>query len=615
MKDIGDASYVIGIKIHRDRHQVIVFMAKNNKCDSRRKHIDIKYLAIREHVKAKKVVIQHVSTKLSQNNFHGDLKGLIFPNIQRLYLGGNGFTGKIPVLLSNAPNLVQLDLTANKFTGSIPLSFGKLMALLFLNVNSNQLISDDLNFLTPLTNCSRLQFLDIAYNQFTGELPCSIGNLSSQLSWLNFYNNYIHGSIHAEFPNLVGLNTLGMGLNYLTVDLSHNSINGTIQKHFIGLFIFSRTLNLSHNCLIGALPSDVGNMQLLDALDVSYNRLSDEIPNEIGQCFSLNKLYLQFNLFQRTIPNMGQLTGNVPLDGVFKNTSLVEIEGNNLCGGISQLDLHPCVVTNKGKPRKKDVSLKVTLAMVITFSFLLLALSTFTFIYKKKNSRTELPPTPSSEDIHFHPKIIYKELHNATRGFSSQNLIGIDNFGRVYEGALPPSEIAIAVKVLDLQQKGASKSLLAKCQALSNIHHRNLIKVLSICSSSDLQGNDFKALIYQFLPNGSLDKWLHPQERQRVYCPTPVVHCDLNHSNVLLDNDLKAHVSDFGIVRVLVKFNRETNVNQLSSLVIKGTIGYTAPGYILKYNYKYLLEAMHPPKQCMEGPGYLPVPLCSGTRK
>ncbi|KAL1161573.1 hypothetical protein V6Z11_A07G144100 [Gossypium hirsutum] len=66
MKDIGDASYVIGIKIHRDRHRgilIAIFMAKNNKSGSRSKHIDIKYLAIREHVKAKKVVIEHINTE------------------------------------------------------------------------------------------------------------------------------------------------------------------------------------------------------------------------------------------------------------------------------------------------------------------------------------------------------------------------------------------------------------------------------------------------------------------------------------------------------------------------------------------------------------------------
>lgn len=240
--------------------------------------------------------------------------------------------------------------------------------------------------------------------------------------------------------------------------------------------------HLSHNSLTGALPSDVGNLQLLAALDVS-------IPNMIGQCFSLNKLYLQSNLFQGAIPNMRQLKGiqyldlssnklsgtipqdlvklhsllnlnlsfnnlegDVPLDGVFRNASEVEVKGNNLCGGIPQLHLHPCLVKKKGKQRKKDAALKVTLA-VVPFSFLVLVLFALAFTYlkkKKKNSRTELPPTSSTKDINFHPKITYKKLHDATKGFSSQSMIGTGKFGRVYVGALPPSEVAIAVKVLNL---------------------------------------------------------------------------------------------------------------------------------------------------------------------
>lgn len=126
------------------------------------------------------------------------------------------------------------------------------------------------------------------------------------------------------------------------------------------------------------------------------------------------------------------------------------------------------------------------------------------------------------------------------------------------------------------------------------------------------------------MPNGSLDKWLHPQEGQcghasldilqriniavdvasalnylHFLCPTPIIHCDLKPSNVLLDNDLTAHVSDFGLAKLLVKSNKETNKNQFSSLVVKGTIGYTPPGYILSnfcetsLTIEYTIALMH----------------------
>ena len=67
--------------------------------------------------------------------------------------------------------------------------------------------------------------------------------------------------------------------------------------------------------------------------------------------------------------------------------------------------------------------------------------------------------------------------------------------------------------MLNLLCCGASKSFIAECEALRNIRHRNLVKVLTGCSSIDYQGHDFKALVYEFMENGNLDEWLHPTSR------------------------------------------------------------------------------------------------------
>ncbi|XP_059436722.1 probable LRR receptor-like serine/threonine-protein kinase At3g47570 [Corylus avellana] len=154
-----------------------------------------------------------------------------------------------------------------------------------------------------------------------------------------------------------------------------------------------------------------------------------------------------------------------------------------------------------------------------------------------------------------------------TRGFSPRNLIGFGSFGSVYKGIVDQEEMIIAIKVLNLQQKGASKSFMAECNALRNIRHQNLVKILTCCSSMDYSGNEFKALVYEFMANGSLEKWLHRdldkenQSRnlnllQRLYiaidvasalhyfhdyCERPIIHCDLKPSNVLLDDDMIAH--------------------------------------------------------------------------
>ncbi|CAA7014830.1 unnamed protein product [Microthlaspi erraticum] len=151
-----------------------------------------------------------------------------------------------------------------------------------------------------------------------------------------------------------------------------------------------------------------------------------------------------------------------------------------------------------------------------------------------------------------------------------------------------------------MQRHGAMKSFMAECESLKDIRHRNLVKLLTACSSIDFQGNEFRALIY-------MDMWLHPHEVEEirrpsrtltllerlsiaidvasvldylhVHCYEAIAHCDLKPSNVLLDDDLTAHVSDFGLARILLKFDQDYFLNQLSSAGVKGTIGYAAPEY------------------------------------
>ncbi|XP_022747957.1 probable LRR receptor-like serine/threonine-protein kinase At3g47570 [Durio zibethinus] len=204
-------------------------------------------------------------------------------------------------------------------------------------------------------------------------------------------------------------------------------------------------------------------------------------------------------------------------------------------------------------------------------------------------------------------QLSYQNIVRATDGFSLQNLAGSGNFGSVYKGILEESGVVIAVKVLNLLTHGASRSFLAECEALRNIRHRNLVKVLTKISGVDYQGNDFKALAYQFMVNGSLEDWLHPsvgmneQETvrnlnffQRVtvavdvahaleylhhHCDTPIIHCDLKPSNILLDEERVGHISDFGLAKILSADRLNNSITQSSSLGIRGTIGYAPPEY------------------------------------
>ncbi|XP_042514352.1 probable LRR receptor-like serine/threonine-protein kinase At3g47570 [Macadamia integrifolia] len=289
------------------------------------------------------------------------------------------------------------------------------------------------------------------------------------------------------------------------------------------------------------------------------------------------------------------------MEGIFGNASAILVNGNDkLCGGIVELHLPTC--TNHGfMKRKKSNTLRTILAIiggVLGFLFI----SSFLTLYWIRKSKSKTPSTPLIGDPFL--KLSYKELFQAIGGFSSANFIGSDNFGSVYKGIIDQDKTIVAIKVLNLQNPRVYKNFMAECEALRNILHRNLVNIITSCSSLDSKGKDFKALVYEFMPNGSLDDWLHPPTEahgdsrnlsllQRLniavdmastinylhyHCHASIVHCDLKPSNVLLDNDMTAHISDFDLAKLLLKPNNNLSKSQTSTIGIKGSISYAAPG-------------------------------------
>ncbi|XP_073103355.1 receptor kinase-like protein Xa21 [Elaeis guineensis] len=524
-------------------------------------------------------------------------------HLQHLFMGGNQISGRIPHGIGSLANLNILALDDNHLTGTIPESIGML---------------------------SRVELLNLAGNMFKGQIPFSLGNLTLLIR-LQLVQNNLQGPIPPSLGNLQYL---------LHLDLSRNHLSGTIPKEIVSLTSLSIYLDISNNSLVGSLPPEVGRLKNLPTLDISRNMLSGSIPSTLGDCEILEYLHLENNLFEGKIPqsfrnikglqvldlsqnnlagpipaflkdlsqlknmnlSFNNLEGEVPVNGVFKNATQVSVKGNiGLCGGVPELHLPACPGRSY-KKRQWPLLLKIlipvagaVLCMSLLFSFFILR--------QKQKLRNNTPIVPPLEDQF--PRVSYTELVRATDGFSSTNLIGRGGYGSVYKGILGPQQTIVAVKVFDLRYQGASKSFLAECEVLRSTCHRNLVKIMTSCSMVDFRGNNFKALIFEFIPNGSLEKWLHPvldehhrSEGLRLLqrlniaidvagaidylhnnCQPSIVHCDLKPGNVLLDNEMVARVADFGLARFMSKATPSSLTDKSSSIRIRGILGYIALEY------------------------------------
>ncbi|KAE8695598.1 putative LRR receptor-like serine/threonine-protein kinase [Hibiscus syriacus] len=578
---------------------------------------------------------------MRSNQLTGEIPALLglLSNLKSLILVNNSLRGSIPPSLGNLSSLEVLALLMNGLTGIIPESLGQLTNLLGFSVAGNAISG-----IVPVTmfNLSNIRDFDIGGNKIRGTLPSDLAINMPYIEFFSVAGNQISGQIPVSISNASNIqgsipSSLGKCQNLLRMNLSHNNLSGPITPEVLGLPSLSIGLDLSSNYLTGELPFEIGKLKSLGVLDVSQNRLSGLLPNNLGNCVSLVKLLLNDNLFEGPIPSslsslrglevldvsdnnlsggvpefllifkalkylnlsFNDFEGVIPSEGVFKNASATFVEGNRkLCGGIPELHLSRC-----SSKRSSNTSLRVKIAIAIVILTVTLVLTCLLILRFRK--KKEQPTTTWVENSLL--QLSYQRILRATDGFSMQNLLGSGSFGSVYKGILEESGAVIAVKVLDLLNRGASRSFVAECEALKNIRHRNLVKVLTAISGVDYQGNDFKALVYEFMENGNLEDWLHPSvptngpgtarhlnffqrvsvaidiahalEYMHHRCETSIIHCDLKPSNILLDKEMVGHVGDFGLVKLISADMLNYSNNLSSSLGLRGTIGYAPPEY------------------------------------
>ncbi|KAH9714609.1 protein kinase domain-containing protein [Citrus sinensis] len=473
---------------------------------------------------------------LGGNKLNGSIP-IALGKLQKLqYLGleDNKLEGSIPDDICRLDELYELELGGNKLSGSIPACFGNLIALRILSLGSNELTSIPLTF----WNLKDILQLNISSNYFTGPLPLEIGNLKVLIG-IDFSMNNFSGVIPTEIGGLKNLEYLFLG---------YNRLRGSIPDSF-GDLISLKFLNLSNNNLFGAIPASLEKLSYLEDLNLSFNKLEGEIPR----------------------------------GGSFGNFSAESFEGNELLCGSPNLQVPPCKTRIHHTSWKKSLLLGIVLPLSTTLMIVVISLILrYRQRGKQPSNDANMPLVATWRTFS------YLELCQATDEFSENNLIGRGGFGSVYKARLGDG-MEVAVKVFNLQCGRAFKSFDVECEIMKSIRHRNLIKVISSCSNEE-----FKALVLEYMPHGSLEKYLYSSncildifqrlnimidvasalEYLHFGCSAPVIHCDLKPDNVLLDDNLVAYLSDFGIAKLLI--GEDQSMTQTQTLA---TIGYMAPEY------------------------------------
>ncbi|GKV11923.1 hypothetical protein SLEP1_g23137 [Rubroshorea leprosula] len=185
------------------------------------------------------------------------------------------------------------------------------------------------------------------------------------------------------------------------------------------------------------------------------------------------------------------------------------------------------------------------------------------------------------------------DIEKATDNFDSSKVLGEGGFGRVHSGVLEDGT-KVAVKVLKRDDQQGGREFLAEVEMLSRLHHRNLVKLIGICTEERI-----RCLVYELIPNGSVDSHLHGVDKESAPLDwdarikialgaarglaylhedsSPrVIHRDFKASNILLENDFTPKVSDFGLARTALD-----EENRHISTRVMGTFGYVAPEYAM----------------------------------
>ncbi|KAH9653115.1 LRR receptor-like serine/threonine-protein kinase ERECTA [Citrus sinensis] len=531
---------------------------------------------------------------LSYNQLNGEIPFNIgFLQIATLSLQGNQLTGKIPSVIGLMQALAVLDLSCNMLSGPIPPILGNLSYTEKLYLHSNKLTG---HIPPELGNMTKLHYLELNDNQLTGHIPPALGKLTDLFD-LNVANNHLEGPIPDNLSSCTNLNSL---------NVHGNKLNGTIPPAFQRLESMTY-LNLSSNNIRGPIPVELSRIGNLDTLDMSNNKISGSIPSPLGDLEHLLKLNLSRN----------QLTGFIPGEfGNLRSVMEIDLSHNHLTGVIpeelSQLqNMFSFFIGNPGlcgywlhsACRDSHPTERVTISKAAILGIALGALVILLMILVaacRPHNPTHFPDGSLDKPVNYStPKLVilhmnmalhvYEDIMRMTENLSEKYIIGYGASSTVYKCVLKNCK-PVAIKRLYSHYPQCLKEFETELETVGSIKHRNLVSLqgYSLSSSGNL-------LFYDFMENGSLWDILHgPTKKKKLDwdtrlkialgaaqglaylhhdCSPRIIHRDVKSSNILLDKDFEAHLTDFGIAKSLCVSKSYT------STYIMGTIGYIDPEY------------------------------------